>query len=100
MTTDDLVGDCVPRECNFLHISTGAFGSFTDGIGYATCFADAQTNTTFVVTNDHNGTKRKVKSTFDHCGNAGNVDYALIEFITLIFATAWFLSSSHKAYAP
>jgi hypothetical protein len=78
-----------------VHITASAFGCLTDRIRDAARLAHANADLSSVITyNDHRA-EGEASATFDHLGDAGDVNYALIKLIALFFTFASRFSSSH-----
>jgi hypothetical protein len=67
------------------------FSALADAVWHATRLTNADTDASFVVANNHDGTEGKAASTLDNFGYALNVDDTFVEFFTIFLAVTWFI---------
>src|SRR5690606_25157176 len=77
------------------HVAAGTVRRLADRVRDATRLADADSNPAIVVADDHDCAEGEAAATLHNFGDAGNVNYALIEFFAVIFTPRPRLSSSH-----
>jgi hypothetical protein len=65
-------------------LTASAFGPFANAIGHTTRLAHANPHTAAIVTDDDNGAEGETASTFNYFGDALDIDYALVQFVTII----------------
>jgi hypothetical protein len=79
-----------------LHVLARALCSLADRLGNFSRFAHAESDTSVVISDDHDGAEPKVAAALDNLGNTAYVDYALVKPRTLIFSISLTRTIWHK----